>query len=163
MDRWGSAGESSFGVHLGVFWHQVEAILESPSFGKLPPPERHCTFRIDLGRTVMMPPKPWWKVDHASDYDAIAVEVLGDLIEFGVPWLDYRSSLKHSLDWKRYATPEGNGRYSSTEIVNTNAKVVFNVMLDNLDDACLILKKCRENGYAEHAQKLAERLGLPAE
>src|SRR5690242_13008640 len=71
MSRWGSSDDSSFDVHLGVFWHRVEKILDNPSAGKIPPPDYDCTFRVDLRRTISMPPKPSWKVTHRTDFDSL--------------------------------------------------------------------------------------------
>ena|SRR5687768_5091695 len=79
MNRWGSRQHSTVGVALGVFWHRVEAILENPSTGKVPPPEHRCTFRIDLGRVVAMPPKLEWRVTRGSNLHAIGSDVRRDL------------------------------------------------------------------------------------
>ncbi|HZK81241.1 MAG TPA: DUF4304 domain-containing protein [Humisphaera sp.] len=160
MSRWGSRDESSFSVQLGVFWHRVEALLENASVGKMPPPSHRCTFRIDLGRTISMPPKPSWKVTHESDFAALGCEVLQDLRNFGLPWFEYRSDLQRSLEWKRYAVPEGNDRYSIQELVLPRAKVVFEVMLGKEREAIEDLKRFAANGYPEDAIQLAERLGL---
>jgi hypothetical protein len=161
ISRWGSAAESSFDVQLGVFWHRVEELLENPSVGKMPPPEYRCTFRIDLARTISMPPKPSWKVTLASDFAAVGREVLSDLMNYGLEWFEYRSDLARVLEWKRYARPEGNGRYSMQELINADAKVVLKVMLHQKEDAIADLKRFVQNGHAEKALVLAKRLRIP--
>jgi hypothetical protein len=161
MNRWGSSDASSFGVALGVFWHRVEAILGNPSAGKMPPPEYRCTFRIDLGRAVSMPPKPEWRVTHRSNYDAIGAEVWHDLLKYGFAWFNYRSDLKRTLEWKRYATPQGDGTYSIQELVSSDATAVFKVMLGKKRSAVTDLKRAAKNGYADDALALARKLRLP--
>jgi hypothetical protein len=161
MSRWGSSRESSFHVHLGVFWHQVEGILENPSVGKMPPPAYRCTFRIDLGRTISMPPKPTWKVTLASDFHSIGRDVLGDLQQYAPPWFEYRSALNRVLEWKRYTKPEGNGRYSVQELINADAKVVFKIILGQRDSAIADLRRFVENGHTDKALDLAKRLKIP--
>jgi len=160
MNRWGSSDASSFDVHLGVFWHPVEEILENPSVGKMPPPEHRCTFRIDLGRTTSMPPKPSWEITHASDYDSLGREVLADLREYGFPWFDYRTDLARVLEWKRYTRPEGNNRYSRQELINADATVVFKMMLHQTDDAIADLRRFVENGHPDKAIWLAKQLQI---
>ena|SRR5688572_12216800 len=162
MNRWGSSDASSFGVALGVFWHRVEAVLGNPTARKMPPSEYRCTFRIDLGRVISMPPKPEWRVTHRSNYDAIAAEVWRDLRDYGFAWLKYRSDLKRTLKWKRYATRESNGTYSVQELVLPTAQVVFKVMLGKKASAVADLKRFAKNGYADHALKLARKLRLPS-
>jgi hypothetical protein len=161
MNRWGSSDESSFGVQLGVFWHRVETILENPSVGKMPPPEHRCTFRIDLGRVISVSPKPEWCVTLASDFNTIGEEVWADLRNYGFDWFNYRSDLKRTLEWKRYATPEGNGTYSMQELVLPRAQVVFKVMLGKKARAVADLKRFAKNGYSDDALKLARKLRLP--
>ena len=90
MNRFGTRDESKFDVRLGVFWHRVEAVLQNPSVGKMPPPEYRCTFRIDLGRTMPNLPKLWWKVTSTTDYATLGLEVLDDLQQYGLPWFEYR-------------------------------------------------------------------------
>jgi hypothetical protein len=160
MSRWGSSDQSSFDVQLGVFWHHIEAILGNPSVGKVPPPEYRCTFRIDLGRIISMPPKPSWKVTQRSDFAALGREVWNDLRDYGLPWFDYRSDLKRCLEWKKYATPEGDGRYSMQELTSADAKVVFQVMLGKKSEAIADLRRFVKNGYAKRAGYLARRLKL---
>jgi hypothetical protein len=160
MNRWGSSDANSFGVALGVFWHRVEAILENPSAGKMPPPEYRCTFRIDLGRVISMPPKREWRVTHRSNYDVIGAEVWRDLRDYGFAWLKYRSDLKRTLEWKRYATPEGDGTYSVQELVLPKAQVVFKVMLGKKASAVADLQCFAKNGYADDASRLARKLCL---
>ncbi len=161
MNRWGSRQHSTVGVALGVFWHRVEAILENPSTGKVPPPEHRCTFRIDLGRVVAMPPKLEWRVTRGSNLHAIGSDVWRDLRRYGFAWFEYRSDLKRALEWKRYAKPEGNGTYTMQEIVLPTAQVVFKVMRGKRVGAVADLKQFARNGYAEDALKLARKLRLP--
>jgi hypothetical protein len=99
MNRWGSSDANSFGVALGVFWHRVEAILENPSAGKMPPPEYRLHVSDRLGRVISMPPKREWRVTHRSNYDVIGAEVWRDLRDYGFAWLKYRSDLKRTLEW----------------------------------------------------------------
>jgi hypothetical protein len=161
MSRWGSSDESSFDVQLGVFWHRVEAILDNPSVARMPPPEYRCTFRIDLGRVISMPPKPSWRVTHGTDMDSLGEKVWRALRDYGFTWFEYRSNLKRTLECTRYATPEGDGTYSMQELVLPKAQVVFKVMLGKRRSAVVDLKRFAKNGYATDALKLARKLRLP--
>jgi Domain of unknown function (DUF4304) len=161
MSRWGSSDDSCFNVALGVFWHHVEAVLENPSTGKMPPPEFRCTFRIDLGRVLSTPPMPGWRVTSKSNFDAIGAKVWDDLRDHGLAWMEYRSKLKHTLEWNRYATLEADGTYSRQELVVPDALVVFKVMLGKRANAVSDLKRFAKNGHLDDAKKLARRLRLP--
>lgn len=116
MSRWGSRKESSFDVKLGVFWHRVEEILKNRSSGKMPPPEHLCTFRIDLQDAAHRTPRASWQVTQATNLAAIGRKVLQEIRRKGLPWLEYRSELTRTLEWKRYRRAEGNGTYSTPEL-----------------------------------------------
>lgn len=161
MNPWGSRDDSTISIALGVFWHRVEAILENSALGMMPPPVHRCTFRIDLGRVISMPPKPEWRVTQRSNYEKLAKEVWHDLRDYGFAWLNYRSDLKRVLEWKRYTTPETDGTYSMQEIVYPDALVVFKVMLGKKASALADLERVAKNGYANDASKLARKLHLP--
>lgn len=161
VDRWGSSVESSFDVRLGVFWHEVESVLENPSVGRMPPPEYRCTFRIGLAALSKKPPGPDWKVTTASDFRAIGVEVLAAMQGHGFGWFSYRSDVKHGLDRKRYLVQAAEGVYSTPEVLLTDAQVVFKVILGKKASAVADLKRSAKNGHAKSAMKLAERLRLP--
>jgi hypothetical protein len=158
MNRWGSATESSFDVHLGVFWHRVEKLLDNPSLGKMPPPEFRCTFRFNVGRLatkLSKPPKPDWRVTLKTDFDTLGREVLADLLKYALPWFEYRSDLKRALDSKRFNLSMG-------ELVNADAKTVFKMMLGKRIDAVADLRRAIRIGYREDALTLAKRLKIPA-
>jgi hypothetical protein len=163
MSRWGSCRESSFDVQLGVFWHRVEKILRNPSARKMPPPEYRCTFRIDLGRAISLPPRPSWEVNRNSDFGSIGREVLEHLLEHGLAWFEYRSDLRRVLEWKRYTRSDGNGQCSMQEFVNADAKVVFKVMLGRRKAAVTDLKRFVQNGHRKAAVTLGKRLRIPSE
>ncbi|HSU68290.1 MAG TPA: DUF4304 domain-containing protein, partial [Tepidisphaeraceae bacterium] len=129
MSRWGSSDESSFDVQLGVYWHCVETFLGNPWAGKMPPPEYRCTFRIDLGSVVSIPPKPSWKVTRRTDFGALGQEVWNDLRAYGLPWFEYRSDLKRTLEWKRYARRQADGNYSVQELIAADAREAFRAIL----------------------------------
>ncbi len=99
---------------------------------------------------------------HRSDYDAIGAEVWRYLRDYGFAWLHYRSDLKRTLEWKRYATPEGDGTYSVQELVLPNAQVVFKVMLGKKASALADLKRFAKSGYADDALTLARKLRIPS-
>jgi hypothetical protein len=160
MSRWGSSEKSSFDVQLGVFWHRVEKFLKNPSVGRMPPPEYRCTFRIDLGRTISMPPKRSWEVTGASNFDALGREVLKDLREYGLPWFEYRSDLKRALEWKRYARRESDGNYSVQELISADARVVLRAMLGKTAGATARLRHFVESCHAKSAAKSAPRLKI---
>jgi hypothetical protein len=129
MSRWGSSDKGSFDIQLGVFWHAVEKFLKNPSAAKMPPPEYHCTFRIGLGSVISFPSKPSWEVSRTTNFEALGREVLNDLREYALPWFEYRSDLKRTLEWKRYARRQPDGNYAVQELVNADAREAFRAIL----------------------------------
>jgi len=125
----------------------------------VPPPEYQCTFRIDLASTVPGEPRPRWDVTGTTDYSALAREVLDDLQRYGLPWLDYRSDLNRSLEWKRYRRPIGGDLYTTREMILPDAQVVFKVMLGKKREAKADLKRFAANGWAKTA-RLGRRLKI---
>jgi hypothetical protein len=161
MSRWGTKATSDFDVFLGVFWHDVEKVLGNPSSERMPPPEYRCTFRIDLGWTTPKRLQRSWKVDLTSDLSKLGNEVMKDVANFGLPWLDYRSNLRHALDAKRYLKPDGDGGYTSHEMLSDDARLVFMLKCGKVEQARKELAARLANGSrASEIRAFAKRLGM---
>jgi hypothetical protein len=149
MSRWGSSDQSSFDIHLGVFWHAVEEFLKNPSAGKMPPPEYRCTFRIHLGSAISFPHKPSWTVNRTTNFDALGREVWNDLRDYALPWFEYRSDLKRTLEWKRYAQRQPDGNYSVQELIVADAREAFRAILGKTSPATAKLQRFVKDYHAK--------------
>src|SRR5262249_43607169 len=108
MSPWGTRTSSSFDVFLGVYWHDVEKLQRKASSSrKMPPPHYECTFSIDLGWTTPRRLQKSWDINQKTNLANLGHELLSDLLKYGLPWLEYRSTLRHALERHRYLRPEG--------------------------------------------------------
>jgi hypothetical protein len=161
MNRFGTRRASSFDVFLVVFWHRVEEILRNPSAGRMPPPEYRCTFRVDLGWLTPARLQKSWDVDETTELAQLGNDVLADLTNYGLPWLEYRSSLEKVTECTRYLRPVGKGQYATHESQSADSKVVFLMMLGRRSEARAEMKRWQAIGtWDAESAGLARRLGI---
>jgi hypothetical protein len=87
LSKWNSSEEARFTVNLGVFIPELHNAAGSyPVTGQ--PKEPDCDVRSRIG--MLLPPgtDKWWEVSAASDEGKLFDEVIADLVEVGLPWLD---------------------------------------------------------------------------
>ncbi len=161
LSQWGTATAGRFYINMGVFWHEVEEILKNPSRRKMPPPEYQCTYRMDLGGATPEGRQKIWDIDLHTDLRSLGRDVLADLTHHGLPWLEFRSELKNTLDGVKYLRQVRPNTFSSLEMVSFWAMVVFLTMLGKPEKAKKELENHLNGGPTDAAAlALAERLGI---
>lgn len=164
MTPWGTRDDSEFDVFLGAYWHEVEKLLGNSSSERMPPLESQCTFRIDLGWTTPARLQKSWALNLKTDLVELGEQVLNDLVDFGLPWLDYRSDLKYALESTRYLTEDkefGPGCYVTHELISDDARLVFMVKRGELASVRKELKDRIANGFPKsEVNAFAKRIGI---
>ena len=128
--KWfGTATHGGFDIFLGVLWHEIESALGNSLPRKMPPAYRRCTFTVDLGWVTPTRLQRSWELSIETNLANLGDAILSDLVAYGIPWLEYRSDLKHALEWKKFRRQEGRGLFSSHEHLSCNAKRLFRMKL----------------------------------
>lgn len=160
MSRWGTASESSVGVSLGVYWHDVEVILRNGS-RSMPPPVYLCTFQTHLGRLQPESVLPDWKVTLDSDYAIIGSDILRHLHEHGLPWLEFRSDLTNTTSVLRFPRPDGEGKWFYPDLCEPRAQAILHAKQGAVDKARDLLLMFKTNGqWGETERRIAALWGI---
>ncbi len=84
-----------------------------------------------------------------------------DIEGYGLPWLAYRSDLKHALDMKKYLKREEHGGYNTHEFLQGDADLVFLVMQGKVAQFRKAVSERVASGFPESKYRaLAKRLGI---
>lgn len=159
MGRWGTSVRGQFGVMLSVFWHEVEALLHNPAVGKMPAGLHSCTFNADLEWLTGNQRPKRWDVELPCDMSAIGREVLGGIMELGIPWLEHRSRLEYALlpysRTQESADPIG----ARFELLGGTRQIVFHVMSGQTKEALAKIDEWYSGEEREKILSLVAKIG----
>jgi hypothetical protein len=99
LNKWNTSSEATFTVNLGVFHPDFNHQRNSPLKPVDVPKEYHCNVRIRIGQVMPGQTDHWWNIAKTHDNNKVAVDLLGNLERFALPWLDSFTTLHDMHAW----------------------------------------------------------------
>ena len=92
---WNSIEDGKLTINLGVFFPAVAVLHDQVTF-RHPPRECDCLVQERIGFLMPEARDFWWEVRQDSNLPAIAEETVKAWREFGKPWLEEHTDLRHA-------------------------------------------------------------------
>ncbi len=89
--QWNDGSDARFTVNVGVHFPAISAILEAPPFSGMPK-EYNCIARARIGSLREDRIDLWWKVDSSVNDQSVAKDLVREVEECCLPWLEKMSN-----------------------------------------------------------------------